>query len=99
MVPSRRARYERGFVAGREPMVGQLGPRNRKPRNDYKVIFVFVADGARSRAPLDVLTGLINQGGEALGRPVASRSTRSPLESDDLETTDWRISAATPPAS
>ena len=53
--------------------VGQHGSWNRKPRAGYKVIFVPFADGKPSGEPQDVLTGFLNDKGEAQGRPVGVR--------------------------
>ncbi|MGB7222668.1 MAG: sorbosone dehydrogenase family protein, partial [Bradyrhizobium sp.] len=50
--------------------IGQHGSWNRKPRAGYKVIFVPFANGMPSGAPRDVLTGFLNNDGEAQGRPV-----------------------------
>ena len=50
--------------------IGQHGSWNRKPRAGYKVIFVPFADGKPSGKPQDVLTGFLNDSGEAQGRPV-----------------------------
>jgi len=49
--------------------VGQHGSWNRKPRAGYKVIFVPFANGKPSGMPRDVLTGFLNDKGEAHGRP------------------------------
>ena len=53
--------------------IGQHGSWNRKPRAGYKVIFVPFKDGKPSGAPQDVLTGFLNDKGEAQGRPVGVR--------------------------
>jgi len=50
--------------------VGQHGSWNRKPRSGCRVIFVPFADGVPSGAPVDVLSGLISESDEELGRPV-----------------------------
>ena len=50
--------------------VGQHGSWNRKPRAGYKVIFVPFANGKPSGKPQDILTGFLNDNGEAQGRPV-----------------------------
>ena len=57
--------------------VGQHGSWNRKPRAGYKVIFVPFADGKPSGKPQDVLTGFLNEKGEAQGRPVHGQSARA----------------------
>ena len=43
---------------------------NRKPFSGYKVIFVPFSGGKPTGEPVDVLTGFINDDGEAHGRPV-----------------------------
>ena len=53
--------------------VGQHGSWNRKPRSGYKVIFVPFADGKPCGAPVDVLTGFVNDDGEAHGPPGRRR--------------------------
>jgi glucose/arabinose dehydrogenase len=57
----------------RGAFVGQHGSWNREPRSGYKVIFVPFAAGRPAGDPVDVLSGFVNQAGEALS---ASRSTR-----------------------
>ncbi|HYH45418.1 MAG TPA: sorbosone dehydrogenase family protein, partial [Thermoanaerobaculia bacterium] len=50
--------------------VGQHGSWNRKPRSGYKVIFVPFTGGKPAGEPLDVLTGFVDERGNAMGRPV-----------------------------
>jgi glucose/arabinose dehydrogenase len=50
--------------------IGQHGSWNRIPKSGYKVIFVPFADGRPSGQPTDILTGFLNEDGEAFGRPV-----------------------------
>ena len=78
--------------------VGQHGSWNRKPRSGYKVIFVPFAGGKPSGPPVDVLTGFLNDLGEAMGRPVgvAIDKTGALLVADDVGNTVWRVSAARP---
>src|SRR5438105_5237537 len=73
--------------------VGQHGSWNRKPRAGYKVIFVPFKDGKPSGAPQDVLTGFINDKGEAQGRPVGVRLDKEGalLVADDVGNTVWRV--------
>ncbi len=75
--------------------VGQHGSWNRKPRSGYKVIFVPFVAGRPRGAPLDVLTGFLNDAGDARGRPVgvAIDRTGSLLVADDVGNTIWRVSA------
>ena len=76
--------------------VGQHGSWNRRPRSGYKVIFVPFAGGVPSGEPLDVLTGFVNDQGEARGRPVgvAIDQRGALLLADDVGNTVWRVTAA-----
>jgi glucose/arabinose dehydrogenase len=76
--------------------VGQHGSWNRKPRSGYKVIFVPFAGGKPNGAAVDVLTGFVNDEGEAYGRPVgvAFDKTGALLVADDVGNTIWRVTAA-----
>jgi glucose/arabinose dehydrogenase len=78
--------------------IGQHGSWNRKPHSGYKVVFVPFRDGRPSGQPLDVLTGFLNEEGEARGRPVgvALDSQGALLVADDVGNVIWRVSAATP---
>jgi glucose/arabinose dehydrogenase len=78
--------------------VGQHGSWNRKPHSGYRVIFVPFTAGKPSGAPVDVLTGFLNDHGEALGRPVgvAIDKRGALLVADDVGNTVWRVSAAPP---
>ena len=78
--------------------VGQHGSWNRNPRSGYKVIFVPFADGMPSGAPVDVLTGFLDDGGNAMGRPVGvAVDTRGALlVADDVGNTIWRVTSTTP---
>ena len=75
--------------------VGQHGSWNRKPRSGYKVIFVPFVAGKPLGAPLDVLTGFLNDAGEARGRPVGVAIDRKGalLVADDVGNVIWRVSA------
>ena len=76
--------------------IGQHGSWNRKPLSGYKVIFV-PFDGAKpSGMPEDVLTGFLNDEGEALGRPVgvAVDARGALLVADDVGNIVWRITPA-----
>jgi len=83
---------------GQGMFIGQHGSWNRKPRSGYKVIFVPFAEGLPKGAPIDVLTGFVNDAGEALGRPVGvAIDTRGALlVADDVGNIIWRV---TPTAS
>ena len=73
--------------------VGQHGSWNRKPRAGYKVIFVPFANGKPSGQPQDVLTGFLNDNGEAQGRPVGVRIDKrgALLVADDVGNAVWRV--------
>ena len=72
--------------------IGQHGSWNRNPPSGYKVIFVPFSNGRPSGAPIDVLTGFL-QDGNALGRPVgvAVDRTGALLVADDVGNTVWRV--------
>jgi glucose/arabinose dehydrogenase len=76
--------------------VGQHGSWNRRPRSGYKVIFVPFRSGAPSGPPTDVLTGFLDDDGDARGRPVGVAVDRrgALLVADDVGNTVWRVSPA-----
>ena len=76
--------------------IGQHGSWNRKPLSGYKVIFVPFASGRPSGAAVDVLTGFVDDEGEAHGRPVGVAVDRQGalLVADDVGNTVWRVTAA-----
>jgi glucose/arabinose dehydrogenase len=73
--------------------IGQHGSWNRKPRAGYKVIFVPFANGKPSGKPRDVLTGFLNDNGEAQGRPVGVKLDKhgALLVADDVGNAVWRV--------
>ena len=74
--------------------VAQHGSWNRKPPSGYRVIFVPFADGRPSGAPVDVLTGFLDERrGEARGRPVgiALDADGGLLVADDVGNVIWRV--------
>jgi glucose/arabinose dehydrogenase len=81
--------------------IGQHGSWNRKPRSGYKVIFVPFKDGKPSGPPQDVLTGFLNDKGEAQGRPVGVRLDKhgALLVADDVGNTIWRVTPTAKSAS
>src|SRR3954453_22486000 len=81
--------------------IGQHGSWNRKPRAGYKVIFVPFKDGKPSGAPQDVLTGFLNDKGNAQGRPVGVRLDKQSalLVADDVGNTIWRVTPSAKSAS
>ena len=76
--------------------VGQHGSWNREPKAGYKVIFVPFTNGVPSGAPMDFLTGFLNDRGEAMGRPVGVQADRTGalLVADDVGNVIWRVSPA-----
>jgi glucose/arabinose dehydrogenase len=81
--------------------VGQHGSWNRKPRVGYKVIFVPFADGKPIGKPQDILTGFLNENGEAQGRPVGVRIDKQGalLVADDVGNAVWRVTPSAKSAS
>ena len=76
--------------------IGQHGSWNRKPRSGYKVIFVPFADGRPVGSPQDVLTGFVDDAGDARGRPVGVAVDRAGavLVADDVGNVIWRVTPA-----
>jgi glucose/arabinose dehydrogenase len=75
--------------------IGQHGSWNREPRAGYKVIFVPFTGSKPSGQPVDVLTGFLNDKGEAQGRPVGVTIDKSGalLVADDVGNAVWRVHA------
>lgn len=73
--------------------IGQHGSWNRKPRSGYKVVFVPFSDGTPSGEAKDVLTGFLDEDGQAMGRPVGVAVDRSGalLVADDVGDVIWRV--------
>jgi len=73
--------------------VGQHGSWNRRPRSGYRVIFVPFAQGVPAGEAQEVLTGFVNEDGEALGRPVgvAVDKNGALLVADDVGNVVWRV--------
>jgi glucose/arabinose dehydrogenase len=92
LASSRGAMLPERFAHGM--FVGQHGSWNRKPRSGYKVIFVPFTAGRPSGTPMEVLTGLVRDNGDAMGRPVGvALDTRGALlVADDVGNTIWRVS-------
>lgn len=83
--------------------IGLHGSWNRKPVSGYKVVYVpFGENGypVKGAKPVDVLTGFLNQDGDAQGRPVAVIVDRGGglLVSDDVGNVVWRVTAKAAPA-
>ena len=75
--------------------VGQHGSWNRRPFSGYRVIFVPFANGLPSGEPIDLLTGFVDQAGNAQGRPVGVAVDKQGglLVADDVGNVIWRVSA------
>ena len=73
--------------------VGQHGSWNRKPHSGYKVIFVRFDGATPGGMPEDVLTGFLNDDGEARGRPagVVVDGAGAVLVADDVGNMVWRV--------
>jgi glucose/arabinose dehydrogenase len=84
------------FAAG--VFVGQHGSWNRRPLSGYKVIFVPFRNGRPDGPPVDVLTGFLDAGENALGRPVGVVFDRRQglLVADDVSNRVWRVSPVEP---
>ena len=79
--------------------VGQHGSWNRKPFSGYKVIFVPFVAGRAAGAALDVLTGFLDERGDAQGRPVGVAVDKhgALLVADDVGNVVWRVSMGVGP--
>ena len=84
------ARYAEGAF------VGEHGSWNRKPQSGYKVVFVPFVGGGPSGPPEDVLTGFLDEHGDARGRPVGVVVDRTGmlLVADDVGNVIWRVGPA-----
>ena len=73
--------------------VGQHGSWNRKPLSGYRVIFVPFQNAKPAGPPRDILTGFVNDRGQALGRPVgvAVDKQGALLVADDVGNKVWRV--------
>ena len=93
-----------GASAGGGVFVGLHGSWNRQPRSGYKVVYVGFTAGRPQGAPVDVLTGFVDDQGQARGRPVgvALDARGALLVADDVGNTVWRVAPrredAAPPA-
>lgn len=76
--------------------IGQHGSWNRSPRSGYKVIYIPFTEGKPKGLPQDILSGFVNEKGEALGRPVGvvEDKTGALLVADDVGNVVWRVSPA-----
>jgi glucose/arabinose dehydrogenase len=73
--------------------IGQHGSWNREPRSGYQVIFVPFQAGRPAGAPQPVLTGFVDDQGDARGRPVGVAIDRhgALLVADDVGNVVWRV--------
>lgn len=73
--------------------VGQHGSWNRRPLSGYQVIFIPFASGRPAGKPRVALSGFVNAGGEAMGRPVgvAMDASGALLVADDVGNAVWRV--------
>jgi glucose/arabinose dehydrogenase len=73
--------------------IGQHGSWNRDPRAGYKVVFVPFAGATPSGDPVDVLTGFLDDKGNARGRPVGVIIDKQGalLVADDVGGKVWRV--------
>ncbi|KRE05868.1 sorbosone dehydrogenase [Bosea sp. Root381] len=77
--------------------VGQHGSWNRSKPVGYRVIFIAFADGKPSGMPREILTGFLNEKGEARGRPVGVLvdQRNGLLVADDVGNAVWRVTMPT----
>jgi glucose/arabinose dehydrogenase len=78
--------------------IGQHGSWNRKPRSGYNVVFVPFREGKPAGQPIEVLTGFVNEDGEARGRPVGVAIDKGGalLVADDVGNVIWRVAGSSP---
>ena len=77
--------------------VGMHGSWNRQDLSGYKVVWVPFTGGRPAGPPMDLVTGFLNDDGEARGRPVGvlfDPRTRALFIADDMANVVWRVSPA-----
>ncbi|NUO74423.1 MAG: sorbosone dehydrogenase family protein [Lysobacter sp.] len=76
--------------------IGLHGSWNRKPPSGYKLAFVPFANGQPAGPMQDVLTGFLDEQGQARGRPVgvAVDGQGAVLVADDVGNVVWRVTPA-----
>jgi glucose/arabinose dehydrogenase len=81
------ARYHGGAI------IGQHGSWNREPKIGYKVVFVPFSAGEPAGPLEDVLSGFLDEDGNAQGRPVGVAVDRGGalLVADDVGNAVWRV--------
>jgi glucose/arabinose dehydrogenase len=85
------ARMPANYASG--AFVGQHGSWNRKPLVGYNVVFIPFANGKPSGAPVEFLSGFLDDKERARGRPVgvALDGRGALLVADDVGNTIWRV--------
>jgi len=88
-------RLGQGYQGG--AFVGQHGSWNRSKPVGYRVIFIPFTDGKPSGMPREILTGFLNEKGEARGRPVGVLvdQRNGVLVADDVGNAVWRVTMPT----
>jgi glucose/arabinose dehydrogenase len=73
--------------------VGLHGSWNRKPQVGYEVVFIPFANGRPAGAMRPLLSGFVDDQGNARGRPVgiAMDGDGGILVADDVGNTIWRL--------
>ncbi len=76
--------------------VGEHGSWNRTPKSGYKVVFVAFDNGRPAGQPEDVMTGFLDENGNARGRPVGVAVDKAGglLVADDVGNVIWRLAPA-----
>ena len=74
-------------------VIGEHGSWNRRPLSGYQVVFVPFTAGRPSGPPQEVLTGFLDDDGNARGRPVgiAVAADGALLVADDVGNAVWRV--------
>ncbi len=74
--------------------VGQHGSWNRRPRSGYRVIFIPFTNGMPNGPAQEILTGFVDDNGNARGRPVGVIFDKrgALLVADDVGNVVWRLS-------
>lgn len=77
--------------------IGQHGSWNRAQPVGYRVIFVPCSDGKPAGMPRPILTGFLNEQGQARGRPVGVLvdQRNGILVADDVGDAVWRVTVPT----
>jgi glucose/arabinose dehydrogenase len=76
--------------------IGQHGSWNRRPRSGYRVIHVPFANGRPAGEAREILTGFVDEDGNARGRPVGVvvDTKGAVLVADDVGNVIWRVIAS-----